>query len=907
MRSPFGARVDTRHRARATRPDPAVLLALGATLAYLAWRTTTLGTGARLALSVPLMVVELWAASSLTALALLARRRRRPLVGVDEMTHPPLDVVIGVAGAAPDDVEISLIACDALPGERAIVVLDTTRRPEIAELARNHGVFYDLAPRSPVDDPLGLFSDLVSNDRVLWIRAGQTPMPDVDSAARMLDDPRVAVVQIGVGARNDDSMVHIDRGRDEHSLGRTVLSPALSTRGLAPWDGPGSVVRREPLLDTIAQAPSTRRGSRTVESMLVRLHAAGFETRFERRPLVRVAAPDTLDDYLAERSAHVARSLAIVRGVDSPLTGRSIPMRVRLRHLATLTPWFEGVRLVAFALVLSAVIVSGTVPFSAPMHVMGPAAAIVFLLGTLARRRIAGETMALGDWIRGAWRTAGADVAGIAAVAMPRRNRVAEDAGDAAWQRLGRLRLLTASIVLVEFAILARAATLISDGVLPAFTSAERVVVISVGLMTLIPMLDVVQLVVGRRQRRQAFRIRTAVPILVAGERATTIDLAANGVGFVMGAAPDTSVPLPVELHLPRIDGATSTVRAMATVRSVVALDGGRVRIGATLAELTAVDRAALISYCTIEQPFLAQQATEPVAAAPEQCPGDFEIATAPLRRRALRALTATAAVLGITTAAAGPAFAAVPSSICVTSAAGGIEGLEIQTYVEGVDATDPGWMAAGTTGVDGCLALDTSGGVDTATLEVTLDGRRVIADVDDNGAVVVELARLVQDTAGPTVTEIDMGSGWQRFEPGVELLPGRVAARTVDGDVVKLEVAGGTEVALPSGTVTPITSAAPTDEPAGDPRPGPTPAEPASPTAPSSSVQGADEDDTTVPADGAGESTDGGSGTSPDPTAQVEPEGTASTTPIPATGEPDPPAGADTDVDAGSDEDPAP
>ncbi|MFN3218828.1 MAG: PilZ domain-containing protein [Acidimicrobiales bacterium] len=843
-----------------------MLLALGATFAYLAWRSTTLGTGSRLALSIPLLLVEIWAASSLTALALLARRRQRPLAGIDEVTHSPLDVVIGAAGATPDEVEISLIACDALPSERAIVVLDTIRRPEIADLARNHGVFYDLAPTAPVDDPLVLFSDLVSNDRVLWISAGQTPMPDVDSAARMLDDPRVAVVQIGVGARNDDSMVHIDRGRDEHALGRSVLNPALSTRGLAPWDGPGSVVRREPLVAATAQAPPMRGRTRSVESLLVRLHAAGFESRFERRPLVRVAAPDTLDAYLAERSAHVARSLAIVRGVDSPLTGRSIPMRVRLRHLATLTPWFDGIRLVAFAVVLSAVIVSGTIPFSAPVHVMAPAAGIVFLLGTLARRRIAGDTMALGDWIRGAWRTAGADMAGIAAVSMMRRSQAADHVGDAAWQRLGRLRLLTASIVLVELAILARAATLIWDGMLPAFTSAERVLVIAVGLATLVPMLDVVQLVVGRRQRRQAFRIRTAIPIVVDGERATTIDLAANGVGFVTHTAPDAGAPLAIELHLPRIDGSTSQVRAMATVRSVVALDDGRVRVGATLADLTAVDRAALISYCTIEQPFLALHAAEPASAAPEQCPGDFEIATAPLRRRALRALTATAAVLGITTAAAGPAFAAVPSSICVTSSAGGIEGLEIQTYVQGVDATDPGWSAAGITGIDGCLALDTVGGVDTATLEVTLDGRRVIADVDDNGAVVVELVRLVQDPSGPTVDEIDMGSGWQPFESGIELLPGRITVRTVDGEVVKLEIVGGTEVALPSGTVVPLQAAAPvTDEAPADPRPTststPTPTPTPTPTEPEPEPPIASSDQVTQD--------DPGDGEAPTPTAE--------------------------------------
>ena len=86
--------------------------------------------------------------------------------------------------------------------------------------------------------------------------------------------------------------------------------------------------------------------------------------------------------------------------------------------------------------------------------------------------------MKIGDWVRQGWRTLGADLAGLAAVAglVPEDERTVDQV-HSGWRSLGRLRVLTVVVVALDVALLIRAATLVDGSLLPAFSVGERVVV----------------------------------------------------------------------------------------------------------------------------------------------------------------------------------------------------------------------------------------------------------------------------------------------------------------------------------------------------------------------------------------------------------------------------------------------
>jgi hypothetical protein len=836
--------------------------ALLVVVVYLSWRATTLGSGRLLLLSLPLFGAEMVGLLQLGALVLQSRRDRGHCRSGAERTPRPFGVVVFAGRTTLHDLERTLVACGALPGKRTITVIDRWNVPGAAELAAAHGASHRLIETEPADDPRALFGDSESPDAdaVLWLDAGQTPMPDVADLTRLLDDPRVAVVQGGIGLLNSDSMAHVDRGRDETALLRTVLAPALSTRGLAPWFGPGSLVRRAAIQSTPGPA--------TVEQTWVRLQRAGWRSAYEERPLIRATAPDTLADYLAERRAQAAREFSILRSADSPLTGRHIPARARLAHLALLMRFVASVRVLLLVAVLASVLVSGVVPFTAPLGAVAAGWVVASAATMLAHRSIAGSAMATGDWVRGAWRTIGADVAAMGDVFRGSPTASGAAVSTRGWRSLGHLRLLTVLVVVLEAAIVARGATIVWPDLLPAFTATERILVLLFAIGCLVPMLDVIQLVVSRRQRRGEFRTDAHVSVVVGGVRTTTIDLSAKGLAVFLPEPPPPDALLEVLLTLPRISGDVSTVPALGRVRSVLPVPSGSTRVGLEFAQIAPAPRSALIAFCSFDHPYLDRERD---IAAPQIAPSDLDVDGR--RRVPLGAFTLLAVVLGLATAFAGPAYAAEleQSSVCVT----GADGLGVAEAPVGI-ATRSGPKTLGVTGRDGCLSIGDVNGAHTYLVEVDgvsreivqdlteepvanlgsgivtvrildLDGKPVgggpvryfgagwneapdtsetgistvevldgitqfevaLADqrvvvpvtIEGRGRMVVRMSRLVADR-GAEVTDINTGNGWQDFTDGMDILRGRIAVRSADGTVTKLVIGAGVEVSIPSGEV---------------------------------------------------------------------------------------------------------
>jgi PilZ domain len=813
--------MDTTTRVRETQRDVNMLnpralavTALACGGAYLLWRLTTLGSGWLLTLSIPLLLTEVWA---LTQLALLTVQCWRvpplspPPAPAPVGTVPRSDVVIIAHQSTPEEVERSLVGTAALVGSGRVTVVDDGDRPEVRDITDRFRASYLVDPEV-VSSTAAVVHDHTSSGLYVWLEGGQVPMPGLLlSLIERFDDPKLASCQTAVGLLNADSLVHLRGGRDEEALLRDVIGPGLDRLGSAPWFGPASMVRRS----AIEQVDGFDRGDpAAVQRALIRLHQDGWSSGFDARRLVRATAPDTLDDYLSRRRQRALEGFAIFGTPETPVRAHGLSWRHRLVHLANALSFGTGIRQLIQLALLTVVLVSGHLPFDASASGMFSMWASASLVGVMARRALGRGSMALGDWIRHGWRTLGAD-AGAVWISLGIGRSVREDRAKPATglAALGHLRMLALAMIALELALVARASTIFDAGLLPSLSSGGRVLVLSVALWTLAPMVDVLQVVVLRRQRRRHHRLRCALPITIGTARSETVDLAPTGVGVLLESAPEVGAETQFTLTLPALDGTDQIVQGTAAVRSADLNPQGTVRVGLEFVNLSDAARLALIAYCAIGHSIRHSDVEPPLAA-----PSHLQVKRVGIKQRALQAVTSAAVIAGIAFLWIGPASAegtdlAEPSVgdqvVNVLDTSG--EPLGDVTVRYFTDA----WYAAGMAG-PGTFAIPA---LDAPTnIEVAWQGSRIVRTFSPDLSVV--LARLRADT-GVGVTAIDRGTGWGPFEDGMEILPGRFVVRMSDGSLAKLEVPGGHELTVPSGTLTqleipiPIPTPAPSPEPA--------------------------------------------------------------------------------------------
>ncbi|MGI9607706.1 MAG: glycosyltransferase family 2 protein [Acidimicrobiales bacterium] len=693
-------------------------------LLYLGTRASTVGSGWILALSLPLFVAEVAAFFELSLLAFHTWSgrsiRRDPTPG----SALPAELMIDVHGHGSQELERTLVALATLePHQRPVTttVVDSSHRRDVIGISKEFGAEYVVDPR--VSEPRAQAIHEHSRSP-LYVRldAGQVPMPDMITAlARRFTDPWLAICQASVGLMNGDSLVHIQRGRDETALERDVLAPALDRHGAVPWLGAPAMVRRS-AIDEVGGLPGGHPA--TFERTVVKLQSAGWRSGFEPSAVVRTIAPDTLDEYLEQRVARSVRALQIFRSPQNPIVAPGLSRTQRLAHLGIASRVLPAVRYLVVAIVLVATLITGRLPFDSNVVPIAGMWVAVTAVSTAARRSLVGDAMKTGDWVRQGWRTLGADLAAIGLVASGRsqhreRARIKTRGGI---RSLGKLRLLTAIVAAIDLALLVRALSLIDIELLPAFPSSERVVVLTFGLIALVPMIDVLQLMVGRRQRRHTFRLKTSLDVELGETAARTVDLSTSGVGLLMSFAPPIGSTTPIRLRLPDRDEADRWINGTAIVRAANPDRSGLVRVGLEFAHLDDAARRALLRYCVIGDTTLDLREA---MITPEAEPHRLDTNVARGQHRSLRSLTGVAAVAGIVTIFAGASPVAA-AEIAVTSAeevcltlADGLAVPEASVEVK----TAGGWESIAVTGRDGCSELDDL--APDATLALTKDAVR--------------------------------------------------------------------------------------------------------------------------------------------------------------------------------------
>ena len=450
------------------------------------------------------------------------------------------------------------------------------------------------------------------------------------------------------------------------------------------------------MLGVLDELDVERSGSMT--RAVVRLDAVGLTSQFEPVPLVRSSAPDSLGEYLDARRRRGIERLGVLTG-PSGLIGRTgVPLRVRLRHAAYVIPALASIQYLTLTAVLVATIVSGRLPLDATPAVLAVTWLPAALLGVAARRSLARGTMAWGDWTRQTWRTLGADVAALYATVARAHTRRRGDAPVSGIAALTQMRALGLAVVVIDLALLIRGTTLLSPDLLPRFDAHGPYVLIA-AFLTLVPMVDVLQLVVRRKQRRRQYRLPVDHDARVDGRSVRMLDMTTLGIGVLADAPIAVGQLVDVELELPDVDRSSQLLRLRAVVTSTTDHPAASSRLGMKFVDLDDVTRRQVTAYCMLTHHVLAAESDTY-----DSADDVFTAFPSPARSRlGLAQLTAAAVLVCGTTIVfgpgSGPASAAPdsPVSVCLLTSTGDPLAGATVTYNAGA------WTGLDPTGLDGC------------------------------------------------------------------------------------------------------------------------------------------------------------------------------------------------------------
>lgn len=841
-----GSHIDPDQRAPVTRLTRLLVAAvLLAGLGYLAWRTTTIGRGWILALSVPVLWAEIWSWLQLLLLRFQVVPTRRGSQAGSPIHADAIDVVIAVGSdSTPADLERTLIGLAVTGWRRPTTVLTGELAPDpqavVDHFHSTTGLHIEIrhidvgAIRSGIDTSIGSgllssITDIGEGEWLLWLEAGQVPMPQLFQAiTQSTADVNLAVRQFAVGLLNPNSLFHLKRGGDEEALEREVIGPALASRGVAPWRGAASLVRRTALRESAGGGPSNR----PLPELAIALYRHGWCTDYDPRPLIRDLAPDSLQPYLVARRD---RSVAALIGLGAAFTRRYVPWPARWAALAAGVSLTYGLRQLAMLSVLTAGLLVGRLPFVAELTTVVAGMIGFAAVNMVARRLLSGGIMSFGDWTRHGWRTLGADVAALASRPSLPPDRPAGTRSSARRDALGQLRLLVAAFGIFEVAFAARAINTMYPTLLPTMSRLETTVLVVVALVVTYTMADMLGVLVLHRQRRRAPRIPLEADIAVAGRRGTTLDVTPIGVGAVLESAPSLGAIVPVRFSVPRADGTGHEVETTAWIRAATPHESGLVRVGMEFDDLSDRDRIALTEYCALgvhripvgpdagvdsrgsadgsgsgSGPGVGRVTSEAV----ESNPDDLSIGFSRRDLNLLRLLTAAATTTAVTALFLGPVAGAA-------SAESGGQDLAtippiLTVTVPAIDSALPAELSEGgsdlagqplrlrlyTDGWSEPLATDGSGRFvrpdalaawsDEAFVELVLGPDRHVVPLSFGSDLVLSRLRLAPDIDSDrhTVEMVGPGGRWRVARDGDIVIPGRYTIRlpSVAPDYVLVE-----------------------------------------------------------------------------------------------------------------------
>ncbi len=374
------------------------LVTVMTTTVYLLWRAAETLDMSVWWLAIPLLALEVH--------ALISMLLFMPSLWDLDAVQPPEpvdDTDLRLAVLVPtynEPVEVLLPAVAAavsitLPHETW--VLDDGGRPEVESLALALGARYLARPDRghAKAGNVNYALERIGADVVAILDADH--VADLDLLRHTLgyfEDPEVALVQTPQDFYNVDSFEHHerrtrrrwpwasgDRGGhaerfSEQELFYRALQPGRNRFNAAFCCGTGAVLRTAALKDVGGLATET-----VTEDIhtTIRLHRAGWKTRYHNEVLARGLAAADAAQYLVQRVRWGTGAMQVLR-CDNPAYVSGLTVMQRVSYMSTLLGWFDAWRSLGYLLVPMLVLVTGAVPVRADAATFAAAFITVFLL-----------------------------------------------------------------------------------------------------------------------------------------------------------------------------------------------------------------------------------------------------------------------------------------------------------------------------------------------------------------------------------------------------------------------------------------------------------------------------------------------------------------------------------------------
>jgi cellulose synthase (UDP-forming) len=599
---------------------------------YLVWRIGFSTHGAEPVLWIALLLAELYGLWNLATLAWMTwdvdageatPEREADAAGLPVLDGSPLsvDVYICTYDEPLHVLEATLAGCAMLDTPHTTYVLDDGRREEVADLATRWDATWITRPDKSHAKAgnINHALPLTGGDVVLVLDADHVPMPDALSVlCKPFEDPKVALVQSPHDFSNHDSIQHYGLGRHEQSLFFSVICRGKDRHGAAFWCGSGAVIRRQALIEAGGVATET-----IAEDFhtTIKLHRAGWSSRYEPRTVVQGLAPHDLASYLLQRDRWARGNLAVFSTSESPLRAKELSPSQRLSYFASLTGYLAGPMRLLILGVLIATLWSAALPLRiAPLALLSlwaPATLLSILAGTALCRGV----QSTAETSHFELCTAEIFTRALRCIARPGRStfRVTPKEGvdPGGWQSLRQFRAVLAIAALLSAGIVLRIAQDFGVGFLPSMPGVAAWFVPLLGVLELRRVLRTLVVAGRRRQLRMEYRVPLETSAFVeplgafdSGAPtemllpAKVSDITVSGLGLQTAAPLSQGSLVRLSLRLPGIaDDDWNEISLLAKVRSCRQTADG-FRIGTEITVADEATRRRIVEYCHVVWPY---------------------------------------------------------------------------------------------------------------------------------------------------------------------------------------------------------------------------------------------------------------------------------------------------------------
>jgi cellulose synthase (UDP-forming) len=580
---------------------------------YLAWRVGWSWRGASPWLWGALLVTEVYGLWNLAILTWLSWRVPAP-------SRPPatpgqrVDVYVCTYDESPSVLRATLAGCAAMSYPHTTYLLDDGRRQEMAQLAREWGAEYLTRPDNAHAKAGNINHALpiTAGELVFVLDADHVPLPDaLDAVVGYFDDEELALVQTPHDFYNHDSIQHYEVGRHEQSVFYSVICPGKDRHNAAFWCGSGAVIRRAALLavggvavQTIAEDFHTT----------IKLHRAGWRSRYHDEVLVQGLAPHDLAAYLLQRDRWARGNLAVFTTPESPLRARDLRAIQRLSYFASLSAYLAGPMRLLMLTTLAAVLWTGALPLTATLFTLGVLWTPATLLSIAAGSALCRGYQRISDTTHFELCTAEIFTRALRCAVRPGRTAFKvtpkEGVDHGGLDALRQLRAVVLIAVLLATGIVVR--ILEDAGVdlsLPSLHGLALWVVPLVGAFELRRVVRTLAIVARRRQLRIEYRMpldapavaapsTPGAPLLIGHAR----DLSPSGLGLQLPAPVPVGSTATVSLHLPAISGEQVPISLDLTVQSCRP-HGDAWAIGSLITGASEEAERRVVEYCYVVCP----------------------------------------------------------------------------------------------------------------------------------------------------------------------------------------------------------------------------------------------------------------------------------------------------------------